>query len=852
MRRRRPQGAADRLLKALIRLLPAEFRYDFGHDIDADIGERRRSRDGAGTVLHESAGLAAAVIREHASALRQDLNYTFRTIRRTPGFTAMAIVMLALGTGVSVALFSIIDAVLLHSPFREPDRIVKVLDVQDRKTPTGAVPADKYAQLAEAPGPFEAVAAFTGGGTHMIRTGGSLRRLEAECVSASMADVLGTAPLIGRWFNAAEDQPGAAPVMVLSYAYWKRLGGLTSIRGTTLVVNQTPVTVIGVMPRYFAGPFSRSDDEAWVPMNRPIAGGGTAGCPPSSTTSNVFARIAAGLSLEQAQSRLDGVALQALEDDALSGIRQKLLALAGAVACVLLIACFNVGGLQMERSLARRREMAVRVALGASRFRLIRQMLTENLVLAFAGGIAGVAAAWSALRTIVSLMPGYIPYLDEVEINVRVLVMAIAVASAAGVTAGLLPVLYVRRIDPAHDLASGRRTSERQRSLMRRMLVVTEIALSVLVLISALLMIRTFVTLRPARPGVDPAHKVSTRVSLQADSPDARRRFVALFFDAARQITGVHAVTATTYLPLSGSIGSERVVFAGESATIVTGRVTGEFFGVMRIPILAGRSFSSLDAGGALPVAIVDETFARRIRPDGRVVGDRIAVPLRSTPGGPPVEREIVGVVASTRYTGGDTRERNTLWLPYLQDPVNFIHVIVESDGRPDIAIARDLRRTVERLKPDVASFDPLVLTAMVDRSVANWRFGAWLLGAFAGFSVLLAAMGLMMTMGWWVRQRMQELGIRMALGATTAEIARLVGGHGLMLAAGGIALGAIGAVGATRYLRAWLYGITPLDPLTFTAGTAAMLVVAGVAMVSPIRRATRVDPISALRADDT
>jgi putative ABC transport system permease protein len=831
-------------------LLPAEFRYDFGRDIEADAAERRRSGGRAAVMWRDWPSLAGAVIREHTAALGQDLTYALRMMRRTPGFTAMALLMLALGTGVSVAMFSIVDAVLLHSPFREADRVVSVLEMEGRQTPTAAVPVDKFAQLVAGSGPFAAVAGFTGGGTHVTAASGDLRRLGTECVSASMAEVLGTAPLFGRWFDETEDQPGASPVMVLSHAFWKRLGGSPSILGTTLVVNQTPVTVVGVMPRYFAGPLSRSDTEAWVPMRRPIVGNGSPGCRAPSLSLNVFARVAPGLSLEQAQSRLVSLVLWRLNDYTFSEVRLQLLALAGAVACVLLIACFNVGGLQMERSLARRREFAVRVALGASRFRLVRQVLAENLVLALAGASAGVGAAWTVLRGIVSLMPGHIPYLDEVEINGRVLVVALIVASAAGIIAGLLPVFQARRIDPAHDLAASRRTSERDGTLRRRLLVVTEVGLSVLVLIGALLMIQTFLALRPTQPGFDPVNKISTRVNLQADTPDARRQFVATLFDDLRAVDGVRRVAATTYLPLSGSVGTERIGIAGETTNIVTGHVTPEFFDVMRIPLLAGRGFTSLDADSSVPVAIVDDVLARRIRPDGQVLGQRIAVPMRSAPGNPPVERQIVGVVASTRYIGADTRQRSTLWVPYAQDRATFVIVVVESDGRPAPTLGRDVRRAVQRLRPDVPPGDPVSLTAMVDRSVANWRFGAWLFGAFAGFSVLLASLGLMTTIGWWVRQRTHELGVRVALGATRSEIVRLVGRQGLALAASGITLGAVAAASTTRYLRSWLYGVTPLDPATFVFGAVAMLVVVVLAMVAPIRRATGVDPVVALRTE--
>jgi putative ABC transport system permease protein len=850
MRRRGIQGRAlGRLLRALVRLLPAEFRYDFGGAIEADVTERHRSGDHAGVWWRDIPSLAAAVGREHTDACRQDVTYALRSMRRTPGFTGIAVLMLALGTGVSIAMFSIVDAVLLNSPFGSPDRIVAVLDAEDRQMPTAAVPMDKYLALESGWGSFEAVAGFTGGGTHVTGSSGDLRRLDAECVSASMFHVLGTAPILGRRFDATDDRPGAPPVMVLSYPFWLRLGGSPSIVGSTLVVNRTPVTVIGVMPRFFAGPLSRSDTDAWLPMRRSLPGGGLPGCPSPAGNVSVYARLAPGVSIEQAGTPLGSLVLRHLDDYRFADIRQQFVTLGGAVACVLLIACFNVGGLQMERTLGRRRELAVRVALGASRGRLVRQVLTENLVLALAGGAGGVVAAWWALRAIVSLMPGSIPHLEEIDVNVRILSAALVAAATAGVISGVLPLCQTRRLDPARDLAAGGRSDGRD-GWTRRCLVVTEVALSVLVLIGAALMIQTFLTLRPTQPGFDPRHKVSTRVTLLTDPPEARRQFVATLFDELRTMPGVRRAAATTYLPLSGSVWIDRIEFAGGTAQIPIGHVTPEFFELMRIPLRAGRLFTGGDTEASMPVVIVDEVLARQVAPGGPVLGRSITVPPGSRSGDPPVAREIVGVVGSTRYAGRHLRERGTAWVPYGQDPVRFAIVIAESDGRPEMALADGVQRAIRRLKPEVAPNDSVSVSAVVDRSVSNWRFGAWLFGVFGVFSLVLAAIGLMTTIGWWVRQRTRELGVRVALGATTWTIVRLVGWQGLALAASGTALGCAVAAGTTRYLQEWLYGVTPLDKPTFAFVAAAMLVVAVLALLAPVRRATTVDPVVALRAE--
>lgn len=849
MPRRRP--LVERLLRRLARLLPEEFQADFGGSIDADLADRRRAGDSRRLWRTELPSLVAAVIREHAAALQRDVKYALRTMRRTPGFTAMAVLMLALGTGANAAIFSIVDAVLLRSPFRTPDRIVAVLNIEGRQTPTAAVPVARYRELVTGPGPFSAVAGFTGGGSHVTTASGELRRLEAECVSAPMFEVLGVAPFFGRPFTAMDDRAGASPVMVLSYRFWKALGGSTSIVGSTLVVNQTSVLVIGVMPRFFAGPLSRSDTEAWLPMHRPIAGGGLPGCAAAPASLNVYARLADGRQLEQAGAELGPtVVLSRLHEYTFADIRRQFVALGGAVLCVLLIACFNVGGLQMERTLARRREMAVRLAIGASRGRIVRQLVTESLVLALLAAVMGVGVAWFTLQAIVALVPGNIPYLDEIEINARVLAVTLLVASGAGVIAGLLPLGPARKVDPASDLASGTRVGARQGSWTRRGLIVTQIALSVVVLIGSALMIQTFLTLRPTHPGFDPSGKISTRVSLLADTPPARIQFVRDLSERLRLARGVRDVTFSTWLPLSGFSGERPALFAGTTAMINTAYITSDFFDVMKIPLRAGRPFTALDSEASTPVAIVDEVFAKRIRPDGQVLGERIAVPLAARPKDPPIERQIVGIVAPTRFMGSNTRERPIAWIPYSQDPITFVTVIAESDGRSAAMIGAEMRRAIRELRPNVPLVAPEPMAVMLDRSVADSRFGAWLFGVFAALAVLMTAIGLMTTLGWWVRQRTRELGVRRALGATGWEIIRLVGRQGLILATLGITLGCAIAAGVTRYLQGWIYGITPLDPATFAGCAVLMLLVAACAVCIPVRRATSVDPAMVLKAE--
>ncbi len=846
---------SDRVARRLVRLLPAQFRFDFRTAIEADLDERLRDNDQAGLVRHDVPSLIRAIGREHLTsfvgALREDVKYALRMMGRTPGFTAIAVLMLALGTGVNAALFSVIDAVMLRTPFTDPDRIAILRGVDDRQA-TAAISPERFGALAAAPGPFGGVAGLAvARGEHTLTGAGDPRRLNVECVSSSMFDVLGAKPALGRTFSAEEDRAGADPVMVISDEFWRRLGGAAGVAGTTVMVNQTPVTIVGVMPRGFGGPLSRSNVEAWLPFHRPIAGGGSTGC--SAVLSvNVFVRLRDGVSLAAANAAMPHIQLTPIEEQTYGDLRQPFLALTMAVACVLLIACFNVSGLQMERTLARRRDLALRLALGASLGRLVRQAVTENVMLALVGAAAGLASTWFTLRAIVSLLPAGLPHLDQIAMNGRVLVVTVAIASAAGVAAGVLPIGMLRRLAPGAHLTASARAGDRHGTLTRRSLVVVEIALSVVVLIGAALMIQTFVALRPTNPGFDASHKTSLAVRLPGATPDVSAQFYEELLNRLRSVPGVRGAAGSTYLPVSGSLAFVKASFGGISIEINTSAVTDGYFDLMRVPLRSGRAFRADDTRTSEPVAMVNEFLARRIQADGQVLGSTIGVTSlsRFDQGDRLVQRRIVGVVANTRSFGSDTRPRSEVYVPYAQDPLASAYVITEASAGSDASVAAAMRAGVRALRPDLAVNDVEALPAMLDRSVSFWRFGAWLLGVFAALAVVLAAIGLMTTIGWWVRQRTRELGVRIALGATRGAVTGLVFRQGLAIAAVGIAGGCAIATGTTRYLQSWIYGVTPLDLRTFAGCSAGMLVVAVVATYLPVRRATSVDPVVALRAE--
>lgn len=792
--------------------------------------------------------LVAAAVREHVDAMRQDMKYAIGMVRRTPGFTAMAVLMLALGTGVNVAMFSIVDAVMLRSPFENPAELVAVrFIVKDRAT--SAVPVDRYRDLVGAPGPLAAVGAFSIGSHVLTGHGDPLNVDDIECFSSETFKVLNTRPVLGRTFNPSEDRPGAEPTIVLSYDFWRQLGGSSDILGTPITINQTPVTVIGVMPRGFAGPLARSDVQGWLPRDRPLKSADNAGCSPGAVS--VVGRLQGGLSLDAVKSALPGFALTPLESPIMGDVRTPFTVLMVAVTCVLLIACFNVGGLQMERTLARRRDIALRLALGASWGRLVRQTLTENLLLALAGAMAGIAATALTLRTIVSMLPSNVPYLDQIEVSVRVLAATIGVASAAGVVAGLLPIAEMRRIDPARDLTDATRASERRGSWGRRALVVIEIALSIVVLIGAALMVQTFITLRPTRPGFDAAHKLVLSVRLRGATPETSDRFFSQLFDRLRAAPTIRNAAGSTHFPMSGSIAFASLKLGDTMTDVATNYVTPGFFTLIKVPIVAGRMFSADDTRASTPVMIVNQLLAARIRPDGQILGQRILVKSESGPSAAAsVERTIVGILANTRSSGVHTRPRNEAYVPYAQNPVIALQIVAEANPGREGEAGAQMRDAVRALRPGLVVAPPRSMVALIRQRMGATPFGAWLLGVIAALAVGLAAIGLMATIGWWVRQRTRELGVRIALGATRIGVTTLVFRQGMTLAVLGVGLGCAASVGVTRYLTGWIYGVTPLDGATFGGCAAFMLLIAACAVYFPVRKATSIDPAVALRTE--
>ena len=863
----------DRLYRLLLRLLPSEFRGDFGHDMAADFRDERTEarRHGVGAVCGLWARTVGGIVRTAARAwvedFARDSRYALRIMRRSPGFTAATVVMIGLGTGANAAVFSVVDAVLLHSPFRDPDRLVMVYEVTGRHE-TAGIPIDHLDRIHSLP-LFEAVGDLWGG--RAIVTGnGEPYSQSIECVSAGVFEVLGTPARLGRVFGESDDRPGSPPVIVLSDRAWKvRFGADPRIVGRTLRMNGTPATIVGVMPPRFLGPFTRNSTDMWAPLGPARSGSSAIGCARPSIV-NMFARVRADLDVRSAVVSgaiadlpdKDGqtgahLRLIGLDDQTFGDVRSPLLALVGAVLCVLLIACANVANLQLERLLGRRHEIGLRFALGASRSRVVRQILAENVLLGALGTITGLWIAWAALPVIADLVPSYIPHVADIALRRDVLIGSALVTFGAAFAIALVPAAHATGRGAAEAWQAGTRGVTAAGRWSRRVLVMAELALATALLVGAGLAVQTFVMLRPSDPGFDPSNKLVASLRL-AEGPfrpsAANRLFVDRLLDRLRTLPDVRAAEATSYVPMSGSVTTGVVAVRDVQRRVWLSRMTEGYLSEVGIPIVEGRGFTAADGAGAPAVAIVNARTARTFWPDGSAVGrtlvtidgDNPATAVSST--GQP--RRVVGIARDTRSLGANLDTQLEVYVPYAQDAIPLAHIVAATAGVPPPTLERTIRQIVNDERPGQVVDRIVPFVEIVDRSVSTWRFGAWLFGAFGALAVVLAGLGLAAVVAWWVSQRTREIGVRMALGASAGAVARLILRQGFTLATAGIVAGVGLAMASTGLLSGWLYGVKPLDVTTFAIGAAAMLGIAGLACYLPARRASRIDPIVTLKAD--
>jgi putative ABC transport system permease protein len=828
-------------------------------------------------------------------SLWQDIRLGARKLARTPGFTLAAAATLALGIGANTAIFSLVDTVLLRPlPFPDAGRLALLWETRPGAAwPQLPMSFPNFTDVRSRARSFQDVAAWTSRPetTFNLTIGGEPQPVPYALATANFFDVLGVAPAMGRAFGAGEAQPGDAPAVVLSHGLWLRLGADPALVGGALRLGDRAHEVVGVLPPRFRFANAPREPLLWLSIEQQ----------PDPTQSRRYARAARYLgvvarlrpdaSIATARAEMEtiaarfrkdeagffrdgGLQLVPLQEQAVANLRPTLLVLLGAVAFVLLIACANVAGLMLARGQGRRGEMALRTALGAPRRRLVRQLLTETLLLGLAGGALGLATAFWGLEVLASLSvragDAFNPYaadLGAVRLDARALLFTLALSLGTAVVFGLLPALQTSRADLAAALdATTRVAGGASRSRARRALIVAEVGLALVLLVGAGLMLESLRRLQRVDPGFHAGHVLTAEVRLPSWKYGGGEK-VAAFYDEALArllaLPGVQAVGAVSALPLSGAEGSTGVLLEGAPELDPAARpsvhhraATPEYFAALGIPLRRGRVLTARDDARAPKVAVVNETMARRLWPGQDPIGRRLALDFEAMrffrDRAPELDlaaglREVVGVVADVRHSSLDGEPGPQMYVPFAQRPSADMTLVVRSSLDP-AALTEAARGEVRSMDPEQPLAHVTTMAALVEASVAPWRFNLRLLGAFALLALFLAAVGLYGVVSHSVAQRTAEIGVRMALGAERSHVLRLVIGEGLGLAVLGIALGAAAALGLGRTLSALLYGVRPTEPAAFVAAAVSLAAVAVGASGLPAWRASRVDPMTALR----
>lgn len=806
--------------------------------------------------------------------LLRDLRHALRVMTQSPGFSLAAILTLALGIGAATAIFSMVDAVLLRPlPFAGQDRLVTVWgEVPERNQAHVEVSLQDYEGWREGNRVFSGLALLAATDSDLALTGGDQPlHVRGRLVSANLFDVLGVRPALGRSFRPEEDRPDSQKVAVVSHGFWQRhLAGDAGVLGKTVSLDGEPHLVIGVMPADFR--FPRNVD-LWIPA-------GPLGTAPELKTIRVFeaiGRLNPGVSIEQAQAdmtalseRLEEVhpqtnqgyraSVRPLVDEILGDTGPALLLLLAAVALVLLIACANVAGLLLARAASRQKETAVRIALGAGRPRLIRQLLTESALLALLAAAVGLFLAWLGLRIVTAVGPADIPRLDEVGIDARVLAFTLLVSLVTAVLFGLAPALQAARPDLTSSLKEGGKSSASLGSRrLRSLLVVAEVALALVLLVGAGLVIRSFLHLQRTDLGFKPESLLTMRITLYGDKRPEPHQWAAFYRDVAQRVEALPEVERASVVllrPLSGPIGWDydfqvEGQTPDEQKTNPTSnheRVSPGYFRTLGIPLVAGRDFTWSDGPEAPQVAIVNQSMARRFWPGQDPVGKRLRFGRPGGRQGPWMT--VVGIVGDVRYRELQSVKPD-VYVPFLQDPNWAMDLVVRTASDP-LSAASAVTAAVQEVDRDQPVSGITTMERALSDTVARPRLRSFILGVFAALALLLAAVGLYGIIAQSVAQRRQEIGIRIALGAGRPEVLRLVLRQGLGLTLAGLAagLGLALAVGATGWLSTLLYGVEPTDLVTFAAVPLVLLAVAVAASLIPALRATRVDPLTVLRAE--
>ncbi|HEX5437313.1 MAG TPA: ABC transporter permease [Gemmatimonadaceae bacterium] len=823
-------------------------------------------------------------IRHHLRVLRQDVHYALRGIRRAPGFAAAVLVTLALGLGANTAIFSVVRGVLLRPlPYADPAHLVVVWNHWTGWPRTWLSQPEVY-DYARDTHTFAGFAAFTTGALNVTGDGGNAERVNVGYMQASLLDVTGVHPIMGRGFTASEDQPNGPRAVLLLQDFWKRrYGGDRSIIGRTIRLDDQPYTVVGILPSDFRLPleFAGAHAQLFVPLQLGPPNESQRG----SHGYNAVARLAPGMTLSGAQRRLDalvtrikaqhenqygpefGATLVSMAEQVRGDVRPVLYVLLGAVSFVLLIACANVASLFLARTESRARELAVRAALGAGRGRLATQLLTESILLALCGGVLGVLLAIWAVHGLAAMDLANLPRLDAISIDGGVLAYTAGVALITGVVFGLGPIMQLSDQAANEMLKQGRgNTGARSRMRLRHVLVALELTLAMVALTGAALMTRSFARLVSVPPGFASDHVLTMRLSPPAAkyaTSSSVRAFYAQLLAQVRALPGVERAGAISAIPLTTTIGDWSFTIDGAPKQGSDARtpaadwlvVTGGYFDALHLPILRGRGITAADRLGSEPVVVISEATAQRYFKHTNPVGQRIKLGGSADS----VFRTIVGVAGDVRFDGLDKAPRPTMYLPLGQFPATVpdsagaaarsLGLVIRTQRDP-AAMTASVRTLVRRFDADVPVAQVRTLDDIVGRSVSTPRLAMYVLVAFGVLALTLAAVGVYAVMSYVVAQRTGEIGVRVALGARAEDVMRLVIWQSMRPVLLGLAVGTLIAVAGTRAMTSLLYSVKATDPVSFIVAIAALVAVALAATWRPARRAARVDPIEALRVE--
>jgi predicted permease len=804
----------------------------------------------------------------------RNFRYAARTLAKSPGFTLVAIVTLALGIGANTAIFSVANALLLRPlPYAHPDRLVLVYAV--KADAPFAIQPFSYLRLTflnEKSRAFAGFAAFTNETFNLTGTGDP-EQLSAARVSWNFFNVLGVSPAIGRAFLPEEDQPGARAVCLISHALWTRaFGARADIAGQNITLDATPYTIAGVLPRGFQFAPLGADVDLWAPRVFDLNITTPAQIRAGVGFLSAVARLAPGVSARQADAEMNildrqykrenpgmpdadpsqTIHARDLQEQTVANVRTAVLILCGAVGLLLLIACANVAALLLSRALARRKEIAIRAALGAKRTALIAQLLAESVLLALAGGALGIALSAWGTHALAALGQGNLPRVDEIGIDWRVMLFTAGLSLITGVLFGLLPALQLSRQDLNPVLrAEGRGSAgSRRRSRARGVLVVAQVALSMVLLVGAGLLIRSFVRLRNVNGGFDARNVLTMRVALPPARYPKGPQMAAFYDQVVKKVSampGVRSAAVCSALPVR-PVRFSPVLVQGQPEIPLAARplmaiqmVSPAYFRTLRVALRQGREFNERDDPGAPLVAVVNETLVRRYWPHDNPIGKHLLLGRMVKP------TEVVGVAADVSNLSLAAAPEAEVYLPFPQRPWASMNLILRTAGDPRnwTGAARAAVAAVDRDQPVTAVN---TMEEVLAASTAQQRFSVFLLGVFSVTALVLAAVGLYGAIAYSVAERTQEMGIRIALGADTGDILRMIVGQGLALALAGLVIGAVAALALTRLMSGLLFQVSAADPASFAAGALLFAVVAALASYLPARRATRVDPTEALR----